>query len=137
VDADEARRRIAEARVGRLASVRPEGTPHLVPICFAVVGDRIVSVVDDKPKTTPRLQRLANIRAHPEVTVLVDEYSEDWSTVWWARADGVARVVEGDDEHAMSVRALGEKYEQYRNLTVSGDAIVIDVARWSGWAYSP
>jgi PPOX class probable F420-dependent enzyme len=137
VDGDVARRRIAEARVGRLASVRPDGTPHLVPICFALVDDRIVTAVDDKPKTTPQLQRLANIRAHPEVTLLVDDYSEDWSALWWARADGTARVVDDGDERDETLTALREKYDQYAAVAASGAAIVIDVTRWSGWAYAP
>jgi PPOX class probable F420-dependent enzyme len=136
VDADHARGRITEARVGRLASVRPDGTPHLVPVCFAVVGDRIVSAVDDKPKTTPLLQRLANIRANPEVSVLVDHYSEDWSAVWWARADGRAHVVDTGIEREEALTALREKYDQYRAVPISGAAIVIVVTRWAGWAYS-
>ena len=136
MDGDLARHRIAEARVGRLASVRPDGAPHLVPVCFAVVGDRIVSAVDDKPKTTPLLQRLANIRVHPEVALLVDHYSDDWSAVWWARADGSARVVDSGLERDETLAALRAKYDQYRAVAVPGAAIVIEVTRWTGWAYS-
>ena len=137
MDGDVARRRIAEARVGRLASVRPDGIPHLVPICFALVDDRIVTAVDDKPKTTPQLQRLVNIRAHPEVTLLVDDYSEDWSALWWARADGTARVVDDGNEREATLTQLRAKYDQYAVVLASGPAIVIDVTHWSGWAYSP
>lgn len=136
MDAEEVRRRINEARVGRLATVRKDGTPHLVPVCFALIGHRLVSAVDDKPKSTPRLKRLENIGAHPAVTLLVDHYGEEWSTVWWARADGVARVVEDGPEHEEAVSALRAKYEQYQAIGVSGAAIVIDVTRWTGWAYS-
>ncbi len=137
MDADEARRRIGAARVGRLATVRPDGTPHLVPICFAVVGDRVVSAVDDKPKSTTRLQRLENIRSHPGVALLVDHYEEEWERMWWARADGSARVVDEGPERDDALAALRAKYEQYGSVPVSGPAIVIDVARWIGWSYSP
>jgi PPOX class probable F420-dependent enzyme len=136
VDTEAVRRRVAEARVGRLATVRPGGTPHLVPICFAIVGDTVVSAVDDKPKTTPDLQRLANIRANPAVSLLVDHYEEEWSRVWWARVDGRARVVERGDEHDAAVAALRRKYPQYEGVGIAGAAIVIDVDRWRGWAYS-
>ena len=130
------RERVGSARVGRLATVRPDGTPHLVPICFAVVGDTVVSGVDDKPKTTANLQRLANIRANPAVSLLVDHYDEEWSRVWWARVDGRGRVVEDGPERDAAVAALRDKYEQYQRVGIGGAALVIDPDRWSGWAYS-
>jgi PPOX class probable F420-dependent enzyme len=127
---------VTTARVARLATVRPDGTPHLVPICFAVVGDAIVSAVDDKPKTTLQLQRLANVRANPAVSLLVDFYDEEWSRVWWARVDGQARIAEHGPERDAAVAALHAKYEQYERVGIGGPALVIDVDRWSGWAYS-
>jgi len=130
------RRRVSSARVGRLATVRTDGTPHLVPICFAVVGDTVVSGVDDKPKKTVKLQRLANVRANPAVSLLVDHYDEEWSRVWWVRVDGRARVVEGGPERDAAVTALRAKYEQYERVAIGGAALVIDADRWSGWAYS-
>lgn len=126
---------MSRARVGRLATVRSDGTPHLVPICFAVVGDTVVSAVDEKPKTTRRLQRLANVEANPAVTLLVDHYDEEWSEVWWARVDGRARVVEDGPELNAAVAALRAKYEQYERVGIAGAAVVIDSDRWSGWAY--
>lgn len=126
---------MSRARVGRLATVRSDGTPHLVPICFAVVGDTVVSAVDEKPKTTRRLQRLANVEANPAVTLLVDHYDEEWSEVWWARVDGRARVVEDGPERNAAVAALRAKYEQYERVGIAGAAVVIDSDRWSGWAY--
>lgn len=136
MDADEVRRRVHDARVGRLATVRPDGRPHLVPICFAVVGDTIVSTVDDKPKVTTSLQRLRNIAANPNVTLLVDYYDEDWAQVWWARVDGTARVVEDGAERDAAVAALHGKYDQYDVIGQSGPAVVIDATDWRGWAYS-
>src|SRR5262245_51784199 len=107
------RRRLATARVGRLATVTPEGRPHVVPCCFALDGDRIVSAVDAKPKTTPELRRLANLRARPRAALLVDHYAEDWSTLWWVRADGAGRVVEVGPERERALELLAAKYEQY------------------------
>ncbi|HEX6310615.1 MAG TPA: TIGR03668 family PPOX class F420-dependent oxidoreductase [Acidimicrobiia bacterium] len=136
MDAEAVRRRVAGARVARLATVRPDGTPHLVPVCFAVSGDTVVSAVDEKPKTTTSLQRLANLRANPAASLLVDHYDEDWTRMWWARVDGLARVVEEGAEHDGAVAALRAKYSQYESVGISGPAIVIDVERWRGWAYS-
>jgi PPOX class probable F420-dependent enzyme len=119
--------------VARLATITPDGRPHVVPITFAIVGDTIVSAVDAKPKRTTALQRLANIAAHEDVSVLVDDYAEDWTALWWARADGRARIADNAERPA-AVGALGERYEQYGRQPPTGPVIVIDVTRWSGWS---
>jgi PPOX class probable F420-dependent enzyme len=124
-----ARARFATARVARLATVANDGSPHVVPIVFAAAGEQILTAVDHKPKTTTRLRRLANIAANPRVSVLVDEYDEDWSRLWWARADGSARVLDAHD-----VAALVERYEQYHATPPGGPVIVVDVDRWTGWS---
>jgi PPOX class probable F420-dependent enzyme len=134
VEAEEARSLFASARVARLATVDAEGLPHVVAITLAVDGDEIVTAVDHKPKRTTRLRRLANIEANPGVSILADHYEDDWSRLWWVRADGVARIVEpGDDEHEHAVAKLAARYPQYEERRPEGPAIVISVSRWSGW----
>jgi PPOX class probable F420-dependent enzyme len=134
VDADEARELLASARVARLASTDADGRPHLVPITFALEGDSILTAVDHKPKRTMRLRRLTNIAANPRVAVLADHYEEEWPKLWWARADGLARVLEpGIAEHANAVAQLTARYPQYRERPPDGPAIEISVSRWSGW----
>jgi PPOX class probable F420-dependent enzyme len=138
VDPGEARELFASARVARLASCDAEGQPHLVPITFAVEGDTILTAVDHKPKRTTHLRRLANIAANPRVSVLADRYEDDWSRLWWARADGTARVLEpGAPAHAEAVAGLAARYEQYRERPPEGPAIEISVSRWSGWHGRP
>jgi PPOX class probable F420-dependent enzyme len=135
----EMRRRVAAARVGRLATVRPNGNPHLVPVCFAVLegenGDVIVSGTDEKPKTTYALRRLQNIAERPAVTLLVDHYEEEWTRVWWVRVDGRGRVIDDGPERERAVDALREKYEQYEHIGLPGAVLAVDVDRWVGWAY--
>jgi PPOX class probable F420-dependent enzyme len=132
----EARRRFSGAVVARLATVTETVRPHLVPITFAVDGDRIYSVVDAKPKTTVHgLRRLRNIRFQPQVSVLADHYADDWAALWWARADGVARLLDPKDaEAAHARRLLAARYPQYRDAPPPGAVIAVDVTRWSGWA---
>ena len=130
---DEARRRFAAARVARLASVDSSGHPHLVPIAFALDGDRIYSAVDAKPKRTTALRRLANVRGNPAVAVLADHYEDpDWSALWWVRADGHGRVLEPADVEARQAVALLR--ERYPRLEAAGEVLAIDVKRWSGWS---
>ena len=102
---ERARALFAAARVARLATVTPEGRPHLVPVVFAVTGDVVHIAVDAKPKRTMALRRLANVAANPSVALLADHYDDaDWSALWWVRADGTGRV------------------------------LAVDVVRWAGWS---
>ena len=123
-----------EARVARLATVRPDGRPHLVPVTFAFDDRTIVTAIDQKPKTTTSLQRLRNIQSHPVVSVLVDHYDDDWSRLWWLRADGSARVVRDGAERHHAVDRLTAKYPQYREDPPDGPVIVVTVERWSSWS---
>jgi PPOX class probable F420-dependent enzyme len=129
------REKFQRARVARLATVDENAQPHLVPVCFELVEDRIVSVVDAKPKSTRELRRLANIRAHPRVSLLVDEYDDDWTRLWWVRADGAARVVESGADSEAAVAALTAKYPQYEEQPPGGPVVEVTVDRWVGWAY--
>jgi PPOX class probable F420-dependent enzyme len=122
--------RFAAARVARLATVGADGGPHLVPIVFAVAGDLIHTAVDAKPKRHRRLRRLDNIAHQPRVSVLADHYDDDWTRLWWVRADGVARVT---DTSAAGLAALRAKYPQYEQTPPAGPFITVEVSRWTAW----
>jgi PPOX class probable F420-dependent enzyme len=130
----QASERLVRARIARLATTGGDGQPHLVPVTFAVDGDRAYIAIDHKPKTTTNLRRLANIRENPMVALLADHYDEDWDRLWWVRADGRARVIdEGPDlEHPLDI--LAAKYRQYREVRPAGPVIVIDIERVTGWS---
>jgi len=131
LEVEEMRRRMAGARVARMAMVAPDGAPRLVPVCFALAGDRLVTAIDGKPKSTRRLARLTAIAREPRVSLLADAWSEDWSRLWWVRADGEARVAELD---ADSRQRLAVKYPQYAADPPAGPMIEIVVRRWTGWS---
>jgi PPOX class probable F420-dependent enzyme len=140
LDPAAARERFAGQPVARLATVR-DGAPRLVPIVFALIGDVLYTAVDAKPKTTTALRRLDDIRASPAVCVLVDHYEADWTHLWWARADGQARVLDAgraggaaDEEAHTALRGLTERYPVYRSQPPPGPVIAVDVTRWSGWS---
>ncbi len=131
----DARARFAQARVARLATVRPDGRPHLAPIVFALDGDLLYSIVDAKPKRGPDLLRFRNIAAEPRVSLLADHYADDWQALWWVRVDGTARVVESGPDCDTAIRLLFGKYPQYGDWsTPIGAAMVVRIERWSSWS---
>jgi PPOX class probable F420-dependent enzyme len=134
IDAARCRELLTAARVGRLATVRPDGRPHVVPCCYAVSGSRVWTAVDRKPKSTTRLQRLANIGAHPWASLLVDHYDEDWSALWWVRVDGPAAVLSDGAERGEALAALAAKYAQYAAAPPDGPVVGLAVERVRGWA---
>ena len=115
---------LTAARTAVLATIDGGGLPRLVPICF-VVAERprlvIFSPLDEKPKRVldaHDLGRVRDILERPEVALLVDRWSEDWSRIGWLRLRGMADLVEPDDpsaadEHVTAIAALRRKYTQY------------------------
>lgn len=126
---------MAHARVARLATVDGAGRPHLIPVCFALAGKTIYNAVDHKPKRSTRLRRLSNVAANPRVALLADHYEDDdWGALWWVRADGVGRVLEGGSTEARrAVELLRERYVPYRETPPCGPVLAVDVERWWGW----
>jgi PPOX class probable F420-dependent enzyme len=135
VESSLARQRFAAARRAHLATTGAEG-PHLVPVCFALVGDVIYSAIDHKPKTGRPLRRLENVRADPRVAVLADHYEDDWKRLWWVRADGRARILGEGDESAAALAELTAKYPQYRADPPNGPVLAVDVVQWNSWSGS-
>lgn len=143
LEAADARRRFAGVRVARLATVSPDGRPHVVPFTFALASrargagsgpeDHIYSAVDAKPKSSTDLRRLWNIRANPRVAVLADHYEDDWDGLWWVRADGQAAILDDPAAMAPALALLASRYPQYREHPPGGPVISILVDRWTGW----
>jgi PPOX class probable F420-dependent enzyme len=135
---DEAIARLREARVGRLATVRPDGSPHVVPFVFAIVpdGDELLAfwAVDAKPKLTRAIQRIENIEANPSVEFVVDGYADDWSQLWWVRVRGRARVISSSEERTRALAALSDTYPQYTAAPPDGAVIAIEIDRVTGWS---
>jgi PPOX class probable F420-dependent enzyme len=136
VDEARCRAHLAAARVGRLATVRPDGRPHVVVCCYAVQGDRVWTAIDAKPKSGAPLQRLENVRANPQASLLVDHYEDDWEALWWVRVDGTAAVLEIGNEEERAIAALTARYPQYERARPGGPVIAIAIERITGWSAS-
>lgn len=134
---EEARRRFTMARTAVLATVDGTGAPHLVPVCFVVDGQTLWTAVDGKPKRGNQLRRHANIRADPRVSLLVEHWSEDWSRLWWVRADGYAAVVDDLTMLPPVAALLRRKYAQYAEVEIRGPVIEVAIRSWRGWQADP
>jgi PPOX class probable F420-dependent enzyme len=125
--------RLTAARVARLATIDPDGRPHLVPIVFALDADTLYSAVDRKPKRSRTLRRIENARARPDVTILVDHYEDEWDRLWWIRLRGRARVLDEGEEKDRALALLAAKYEQYRDEPPDGPVLAVDIAEVRLW----
>lgn len=128
--------RFGRASVATLGTTRESGTPHLVPVTFAVVGKTVYTMVDRKPKTTTSLQRLANIAANPDVTLLVDHYEDEWTGLWWVRVDGIASVSHDEATLTAARALLQSKYPQYGDQPPDGPAISIAITGVTWWEWA-
>jgi PPOX class probable F420-dependent enzyme len=127
------------ARVARLATLDARNRPHIVPICFAYDGKCFYTALDQKPKrvTPDRLARVRNIRAVPRVALLIDEYDEDWTKLWYVLIRGKAKLIpkSAQKEHARAIRKLRDKYPQYSLGMLADDAPIIRITpeRITSW----
>lgn len=129
--------RVRAARVGRLATVRADGSPRVVPCWFALDGDVFYTAVDDlKPKSTLALGRLDDVRATERVSLLVDHDDDDWQRLWWVRLDGRARILDPSldaDERARAVDLLAAQHPPYRDRPPPGAVVAVQIERWTSW----
>ena len=127
---------LAARRVGRLATADAAGRPHAVPVCYAFDGRRIYTAVDRKPKRRPArgLKRVANVLENPNVALVVDDYSEDWSDLGYVMVRGSAELLEDGEERTAAEKLLRDKYPQYRELLAPGCAVIaITPAKTVAW----
>jgi PPOX class probable F420-dependent enzyme len=132
-------KRLKVARVARLATLDARNRPHIVPICFAYDGKFLYTALDHKPKRVPpeRLARVRNIRAAPRVALLIDQYEDDWTQLWYVLIRGKAKLIpkSAQKEHARAIRKLRDKYPQYALGMLADDAPIIRITpeRITSW----
>ena len=132
-----AQRRFVESmRVARLATADANGVPHVVPVCYALLGGSLYVTIDEKPKRPDvrAMKRLRNIGANPHVAVVVDRYDDDWSRLAWVMLRGRADVLDHGDEHDRAQAGLRERYPQYRAMRIEPlPVIALRIARVTAW----
>ena len=133
----EVRARLEAARIARLATLDAERRPHVVPICFVWDSPVFYSAIDRKPKRVApiRLARLKNIAETGRVALLVDQYDEDWTRLWYVLVRGDAEMVSTPAEQQRAIQLLRAKYPQYDINMLVDDAPVLRITpvRVTAW----
>lgn len=115
------RRFILSHAVARLATADKNGQPHVIPFCYAFNGERFYFVVDEKPKrqTGKPLKRIRNMLENPQVALVIDDYSDDWTQLAYVLVSGSPQVVDDEAEYATALALLRDRYPQYRAMLLS------------------
>ena len=133
---------IQRVRVARLATIDSEFKPHLVPVVFVFDGNHFFIPVDEKRKKTKpeKLRRIKNIQGNPNVALLIDEYSEDWSRLAFVMIQGTASVVksrpQADIQLKQALKELTTKYTQYQKIGTGEMCIIIKPEKVASWRSS-
>jgi nitroimidazol reductase NimA-like FMN-containing flavoprotein (pyridoxamine 5'-phosphate oxidase superfamily) len=106
----EVKQYLGEAPVCRIATVRPEGQPHVIPVCPAFDGVATVYVDLDPHSVTANA-----LRHEPRVAVLIDDYFDDWSKLRKVLLRCTAEPVVGD-EQAAAWALIRSKFPQYATI---------------------
>ena len=131
-----AERRFVEGqRVARLATADRRAVPHVVPVCFALLGDAAYITIDQKPKQAGRpLKRLRNIADNPRLAMVFDRYDEDWRRLAWVMLHGRAEILADGAEHDRAQALLRERYPQLVTMQIEAlPVIVLRIERVVSW----
>ncbi len=132
---DEARARLAASGHGVLSTVHPDRGVDAVPVVYALDDGWIGVPVDTvKPKSSTRLQRVRNLETDPRAALLIEHWDpEDWSRLWWVRAELRFEGAPGSDRTTGLAARLADRFPQYRDQPFAR-IIGLRVVGLCGWA---
>jgi PPOX class probable F420-dependent enzyme len=124
-------------RVAHLATSSAEGSPHVIPVCYAFDGQHFYTPLDEKPKrvTGNQLRRVRNIEARHEASLVIDQYDDDWTRLGYILVHGRADLLAPEEAlHAEALHLLRERYTQYLTMSLERyPVIVITPDRVTSW----
>lgn len=114
--------------VAHLATADASGVPHVVPICYTVENSTLHFLLDSKPKTVSpyQLKRVKNISQNPNVSVVVDQYSDNWNELAYVLLRGKAFIMPDFDKSSEVIKSIRSRYPQYNEITIE-QAILVKV----------
>ena len=106
---------ILNHRIAHLSTVDDQGDPHVVPVVYAYDGKYIYTPIDTKPKIKQKtdLRRVKNIKTNSSVTLIIDDYSENWDELAWLQVRGTADLIYEGEEFKYGINLIVDKYPQY------------------------
>ena len=119
---------VQRLRVARLATADENGSPTLVPVCYAFDGTYFYTPLDQKPKRVQgtKLRRVRNIEARHEAALLIDQYQDDWSQLGYVQIHCHAELIYPDHPlHQKALSLLRERYVQYQSMALEEAPIIL------------
>ena len=113
--------------IAHLSTVDKNGNPHIVPIVYAYDGDLVYTPIDSKPKKIEgtEIQRVKNIRNNSSVSVVIDDYSENWDKLSWVQIRGNAELTTEGPLFDKGADLIINKYPQYAEMDLNISMIIV------------
>ena len=120
---------LRDAPVCRIATVRPDGTPHTIPVCPVFDGANLYIDLDGEGISA------SGVMANGRVTVLIDEYSEDWSKLRAVILRTTAEVIDGEWKD-VAWAMIREKFPQYSQVEWEPRmTLALTIEGWTQWGF--
>lgn len=113
---------IALERVCRVATSGAAGMPHVVPVCHALSGGKLYI-------GSGKGRKVRNLAENPQVTVVVDVYSDAWSLLRGVMIQGRAKLAARGPGFRRGRNLLYRKYPHYRREAAlsPSDSVIIEI----------
>ncbi len=122
---------LREPRIAHIATLRPDGSPHVTPVWHHFDGERVIVVCEQSAV------KLRNLRRDPRVSICIANDEEPYRYVL---VDGTAAISEDripELVHSMAVRYMGqEEGERYTDRVLEElrfSVITITPTKVLGW----
>lgn len=119
---------LRSCKIARLATISPDGSPHVIPLWYLYIENRIYMATDKDSK------KVRNIQRNPKVAVLFDAYEEEekfGQSSWDIKGlmiPGTAEIIESGKMYNKFFELLPLKYPVYHEEPwEKGEAVVIEV----------
>jgi PPOX class probable F420-dependent enzyme len=129
---------IDSQRIAHLATTSVDLQPAVVPVVYAFDGERFLTPLDGKPKQVEiaELRRVRDITANPQVALVIDQYTEDWSQLAWIQVRGRASIIQEGPIYTHGIVLLAARYPQYATVALIGQPLIViepsEIRSWHG-----
>ncbi len=104
--------------LARLATVSKDLMPHVIPVMYAMDGEKVIVAVDYGTK------KLENMKANPKVSLVVDDYEPNRAVF----IQSTCVITERGSEYLRLLDILFRKFEFYRkNPWTEGESPILSI----------